>query len=75
VRQIPPSDDEIVGGEMEGVGLIAISPDRDPAWIVVNGISDFADEDRDQVIEQNRPLACRNSADFVLRALLNAKNV
>ena len=57
---------------MEGVGLLSVSPANEPAWIVVKGISDFADENRDVVIEQYRPIACRNAADFVLRALLNA---
>ena len=32
---------------MEGVGLVSVSSPEDPAWIVVKGISDFADEDRD----------------------------
>ena len=74
VSLVPAGDDEIVGGEMEGVGLLSISPADDPAWIVVKGISDFADEDRDSVIERNRPVACRNAADFVLGALLNSRH-
>jgi adenosylhomocysteine nucleosidase len=74
VASVPVGEDEIVGGEMEGVGLLSISPANDPAWIVVKGISDFADEDRDAVIEQNRPIACRNAADFVLDALLNSRH-
>lgn len=74
VSLIPPEEDGIIGGEMEGVGLLSISPANDPAWIVVKGISDFADEDRDAVIEQNRPIACRNAADFVLDALLNSRH-
>jgi nucleoside phosphorylase len=74
VSSVPAGDDVIVGGEMEGVGLLSISPANDPVWIVVKGISDFADEDRDEVIEQNRPIACRNAADFVLDALLNSRH-
>ena len=73
VRSVPGNGEEqIVGGEMEGVGLLAasISPD-DPIWCVVKGISDFADEDRDAVIRANRPVACRNAATFVLSALAN----
>ena len=50
--------------------LISTAPD-DPIWCVVKGISDFADENRDAVIEENRPIACRNAAEFVLSALLN----
>lgn len=71
-KSLPSGEDLIIGGEMEGVGLLVAS-DRwdDPAWCVVKGISDFADEDRDAVIEANRPIACRNAALFVLRALRN----
>jgi nucleoside phosphorylase len=72
VRGIPAGEDPIVGGEMEGVGLLAASLTADdPIWCVVKGISDFADEGRDSVIESNRPIACRNAADFVLSALTN----
>ena len=61
----------VVGGEMEGVGLLAASAAADPVWCVVKGISDFADKKRDTVIEENIPIACRNAAAFVLSALLN----
>jgi hypothetical protein len=43
----------------------------DPVWCVVKGISDFADENRDAVIEANRPVACRNAGLFVLSDLSN----
>ncbi len=72
-RSVPSNGEEqIVGGEMEGVGLLAasISP-GDPIWCVVKGISDFADENRDAVIKENRPVACLNAAKFVLSALAN----
>lgn len=65
--------EEIVGGEMEGVGLLSISPLDDPAWIIVKGISDFAEDKRTEDFKEMRKLACRNSAMFVLNALLNAK--
>jgi len=72
VRSVPAGDDPIIGGEMEGVGLLAASTAADnPIWCVVKGISDFADEDRDAVIDTNRPIACRNAAEFVLCALVN----
>jgi adenosylhomocysteine nucleosidase len=72
VRNVPAGEDPIVGGEMEGVGLLAASTAADdPIWCVVKGISDFADENRDLVIEANRPIACRNAAQFVLSALVN----
>ncbi len=73
VRAIPPTDEPIVGGEMEGVGLVSVSPPEDPAWIVMKGISDFADEQRDKIFEETRPRACRNSAWFVLSALAKTK--
>lgn len=69
-QAVPAGTDPIIGGEMEGVGLLAASTALDnPIWCVVKGISDFADEDRDVVIDTNRPVACRNAADFVLSAL------
>jgi len=71
VSLVPAEGDEIVGGEMEGVGLLSVSPANEPAWIIVKGISDFADENREAMIVESRPIACRNAADFVLRALLN----
>ena len=72
VRGVPPAEDGIVGGEMEGVGLLSVSPAAEPIWIVVKGISDFADENRDSVVAGARPVACANSARFVLRALAGA---
>jgi nucleoside phosphorylase len=72
IRDIPAGEDPIVGGEMEGVGLLAASlAADDPIWCVVKGISDFADSNRDAVIEEHRPAACRNAAEFVLSALTN----
>jgi len=57
---------------MEGVGLLAASRETDhPIWCIVKGISDFADENRDAVIKDSRPIACRNAAEFVLSALVN----
>jgi len=58
-----------VGGEMEGVGLLAASEKADPLWVVVKGISDFADDQRDEEIEETRPEACLNAVRFVLAAL------
>lgn len=63
-------DGPIVGGDMEGVGLLSVSDDDNPRWMIVKGISDFACERRDAVIEDSRPAACRNAARFVLSALL-----
>ncbi len=68
MRTVPVGNDPIVGGEMEGVGLLGTADE--PNWCVVKGIVDFADEDRDAVYKQNRPAACRNAAEFVLSAAL-----
>ena len=59
----------VVGGDMEGIGLLAASDDTGPRWAIVKGISDFADEARDDVIERTRSGACYNAILFVLTAL------
>jgi nucleoside phosphorylase len=71
VRTIPSLGDRIIGGDMEGMGLLSVSPADKPLWAVVKGISDFADEDRDGIIESTRALACTNAVRFVLTALRN----
>ncbi len=54
----PHGNDPIVGGEMEGVGLLAAAVRADdPAWCVVKGFSDFADEQRAEDINMGRTLA------------------
>ncbi len=71
-KRVPPGEDLIIGGEMEGVGLLAASVAwGDPIWCVVKGICDFADEGRDAVIKEAREGACRNAASFVLASLVN----
>jgi nucleoside phosphorylase len=68
----PHGNDPIVGGEMEGVGLLAAAVKADdPAWCVVKGISDFADEHRDEDIKIGRDIAPQNAALFVLSSLIN----
>ncbi|CAN5659942.1 hypothetical protein BH23PLA1_BH23PLA1_30280 [soil metagenome] len=61
-----------VGGEMEGVGLLAASKKSEPVWAVVKGICDFADDQRHDEIESKRPEACRNAVRFILAALQRA---
>ena len=82
VKGVPQAEDGIIGGDMEGVGLLSASPPDEPSWIVVKAISDFADERRGDVeqdetrraeFEKERLNACLNSARFVLRALANAE--
>lgn len=65
----------VVGGEMEGVGLLSVSAPNDPSWIVVKGISDFGEDERSVDFKRTRELACRNSAHFVLGALLQSMQV
>lgn len=62
--------DLVVGGDMEGVGFLSASEQENPCWIVVKAISDFADSNRDELIELSRPVACYRAARFVLSTLL-----
>lgn len=71
-RNVPRGNEKIVGGEMEGVGLLAASlKPGDSVWCVVKGISDFADENRDEVIKKGQEIAPVNAARFVLSGLVN----
>lgn len=72
---IPALEAPIVGGEMEAAGIVAASRSAaydDPGWIVVKGISDFADGVTRADIEQNRGPAAAAAARVVLRALQSA---
>jgi nucleoside phosphorylase len=64
---------QLAGGVLVSTSIIPYdNRDIRPAsrnWL--KGISDFADETRDAMIEANRPIACRNAAQFVLSALVN----
>lgn len=72
LRIAPSEGEEFVGGEMEGVGLLSGSMKAgDPVWCVVKGISDFADENRDNDIKTGREKASYHAALFVLSSLLN----
>lgn len=62
---LPP----IVGGEMEGVGLLSVCHPEEPSWIVVKAISDFADGRNRETREAHTARAARNSARYVLTAL------
>ncbi len=61
-----------IGGEMEGVGLLAASKKAEPVWVVVKGISDFADDQQCTEVKARRAEACRNAVRFVLAALRGA---
>ena len=64
-----------VGGEMEGVGLLAASEKAKPVWLIVKGVSDFADDHQLAEVEVRRAEACRNAVRFVLAALMKADAV
>lgn len=67
IEQTAHCGEQVIGGEMEGAGLLAADVDE-PSWVIVKGISDFADE-RDENFPEYRSLACRNAASLVLKAL------
>ncbi|MCE9572482.1 MAG: hypothetical protein K8W52_04940 [Deltaproteobacteria bacterium] len=72
VAGLPRMDQPVIGGEMEGMGAIsaALSTDPDdPGWVVVKGISDFADAPSRSKIKDTRAAAARASAKAVLRVL------
>lgn len=69
IDNVPKADEPIVGGEMEAVGLLSVS--ERPLWIVIKGISDFADDRRREYIAKTRLDACYNSALFTLQCLLD----
>lgn len=72
LRNVPHGNEEFVGGEMEGVGLLSGSANvDDSAWCVVKGICDFADENRDSDIVEGRKVAPYHAALFVLSSLVN----
>jgi adenosylhomocysteine nucleosidase len=71
-RTVPHGNEPIVGGEMEGVGLLAATVKADdPVWCVIKGIGDFADERRDEDIRTGLLVAPRNAAFFVMSSLVN----
>jgi nucleoside phosphorylase len=68
---VPADEDDTIGGEMEGAGLLFASRSETRSiWLVAKGISDFADR---QPSAQDKELACMNSATFVLAALKHWK--
>lgn len=60
---------KVVGGEMEGAGLLALAPRAYPNWTIVKGICDFAGDEQKDDAEEHRDQACANAAGFVLDAL------
>lgn len=69
MRAFSFKDGPPIGGDMEGVGLLAASDPEDPGLIVVKGVSDWGDDPSGQVVEANRARACANALRFVIGAL------
>lgn len=69
VQELTDKGGSVVGGDMEGAGLLSASPTDAPCWMIVKAISDFADSSRDEVIKETRPVACYSAAQFVLRTI------
>lgn len=72
LARLPAMDPPVVGGEMEGMGAVsaALATDpEDPGWVIVKGISDFADASSRSRIKVTRAGAARASAMAVLRVL------
>lgn len=71
VAAVPPGREPVIGGDMEGVGLLSVSHARDPRWVVVKGISDFAEGGAGSTKPAVRLAACRNAIGLVLSAILH----
>lgn len=71
LMSVPDSSDPVLGGDMEATALLAVAPASDPCWVVVKGISDFADGDSLHTRPEVRTAACRNAVGLVLSALLH----
>jgi nucleoside phosphorylase len=59
----------IIGGEMEAIGLLSLHERNRCIWLVVKGISDFADGDSGDDADAGKKLACSNAARFMLDVL------
>ncbi|MFT3769409.1 MAG: hypothetical protein QM820_28560 [Minicystis sp.] len=72
---LPSMDSRVIGGEMEAAGAIsAETPGNadEPGWIIVKGVSDFADHEsrnKDE-LKKNRERAAYCSARAVLHVLV-----
>ena len=70
LKKLQASEPEAIGGEMEGSGLYAACQMAKVDWILVKGICDWGDGNKDNPNKDNdQQLAARNSACFVVKAL------
>jgi nucleoside phosphorylase len=68
-KQLRKAESEAVGGEMEGAGVAAAANREKTPWIVVKGVSDFADGKKKVKKRERQARAARNAADLVLEVL------
>lgn len=69
-QQLQSYEPEAIGGEMEGVGLYVACLDEKVDWILIKSICDWADGNKSTNKNKYQRLAAENSANFVLKALL-----
>lgn len=60
---------EAIGLEMEGAGVYTTCVDAGIPWIVIKGICDWGDGNKNRNKDSNQSLAARNAAAFVAYAL------
>jgi nucleoside phosphorylase len=58
-----------IGGEMEGAGLAAVAHENSFDWILIKGISDFADGDKDHDKDKRQIEAAKNAAKVAYELL------
>lgn len=68
-EQLKSFEPEAIGGEMESAGLYVACQDVHKDWILVKGICDWADGQKDHNKDAYQLLAAQNAANFVLHAL------
>jgi|APEBP8051072433_1049376.scaffolds.fasta_scaffold00900_4 WD40 repeat protein/nucleoside phosphorylase len=70
LKQIQEAEPECVGGEMEGSGMEIAASAANVAWIVVKGISDWADGTKNTPSKDDDQKAAARNAAQVVKTLL-----
>ena len=60
-----------IGGEMESAGIFAAANDTNTPWLIIKGICDFADGNKEKNKEMNQVLAIKASVSFALHFFSN----
>ncbi len=68
-NQLQSLEPEAIGGEMEGAGLYVACQEAKVDWILVKGICDWADGQKERNRKQRQDIAARNAAEFVVHVL------